>query len=123
MSDILIGGYADSLYNTYNATKASSGTKLEETLQNRDMSEADSDELMEACKEFEAYFTEQMFKEMQKTVDVWKDDESSGSSSQYKDYAMETLMQEYASSSSEGEGIGLAKMLYEQMKINYNIED
>lgn len=123
MSDILIGGYADSLYNTYNATKTSSGTKLEETLQNKDMSEADSDELMEACKEFEAYFTEQMFKEMQKTVDVWKDDESSGSSSQYKDYAMETLMQEYASSSSEGEGIGLAKMLYEQMKINYNIEE
>ncbi len=122
MSDIMVGGYADSLYNAYNSTKTSSGAKLEQSLADKDMSNADSDELMEACREFEAYFTEQMFKEMQKTVDVWKGDDSD-SSSKYKDYATDTLLQEYAGSSSEGQGLGLAQMLYEQMKVNYNIED
>ena len=114
MSDIMVGGYADSLYNAYNSTKTSSGAKLEQSLADKDMSDADSDELMEACREFEAYFTEQMFKEMQKTVDVWKSDDSDST---------DTLLQEYAGSSSEGQGLGLAQMLYEQMKVNYNIED
>lgn len=118
MSDILIGGYANSLYETYSGTSASSGAKLEKTLTDDDMSEATDDELMDACKDFEAYFTEQVFKEMQKTVDVWKDDEGE-SSSKYKDYAMDTLIQEYAEDSSQNEGLGLAQMLYEQMKVNY----
>lgn len=121
MSNISISDYAGSVYDVYDATKTSSGSKLEQSLTGKDMAEVTEDELMEVCKDFEAYFVEQVFKSMEKTVTVWNDDEQ-GSSSKYKDYATETLMQEYASAASEQNGgIGLAKMLYEQMKVNYNL--
>lgn len=121
MSDISINNYTGSLYDVYNSTKTSSGSKLQETLSDKDMSDASEDELMEVCKEFEAYFTEQVFKSMEKTVTAWSDDEQD-LSSKYKEYATETLMQEYASSAAEQSGgLGLAQMLYEQMKVNYNL--
>ena len=58
----------DGLSSIYDAQK-NSGTanKLEDTL-NSDLSKATEDELMEVCKDFEAYFTEQMFKAMQKMI-------------------------------------------------------
>ena len=118
MSDLLSG--VSSYYDTYTKNNISAD-KMKDKLSS-DYTSATDDEMMEVCKEFEAYFTEQMFKEMQKTVDVWKSDDSD-SSSKYKDYATDTLLQEYAGSSSEGQGLGLAQMLYEQMKVNYNIED
>ena len=121
MGDISIGNYTGSLYDVYDSTKTSSGSKLQEALSDKDMSEATEEELMNACKEFEAYFTEQVFKAMEKTVSVWNEEEK-GSSSQYKDYATETLMQEYASqAASQNGGLGLAQMLYEQMKVNYDL--
>ena len=41
-----------------------------------------------------------------------------------KEYYEDSLYQEYAKAITEqGDGIGLAKTLYEQMKRNYNIED
>lgn len=119
MSDILVGSYADSLYNTYDATSTSSGTKLEKKLNSKDMTGATDEELMDACKEFETYFTEQMFKAMEKTAKVWQDEENS-TSSKYKDFAMDTLRQEISSKSTEGRGIGIAQMIFEQMKRNYS---
>lgn len=106
--------------------------KLQSTLENRDLSASSKDELMEVCKEFEAYFVEQMFEAMQKMVPE-NDEENDGSiaggmssGSSYMDYFGDMLTQEYAASASEsngGQGIGLAQMLYEQMKRNYGIED
>lgn len=75
------------------------------------------EELMEACKTFESYFIEQAIKGMEKTIP-----DNDDSSASYLNMFKDTLYQEYADIASErGDGIGIAKMLYEQMKRNYNI--
>ena len=72
------------------------------------------EELMDACREFESYFVEQLMKQMQKTVMKSELTEESETESYFKDM----LYQEYASEASQGEGIGIAKMMYEQLKRN-----
>lgn len=80
-----------------------------------------SAELMEACKEFEAYFIEQLYKGMEKTIMKAEDDES-GTAGQYKELFGDMRVQEYAKAATEqGTGIGLARQLYEQMKRNYGL--
>lgn len=75
-----------------------------------------NDELMDVCKDFEAYFVEQMFKSMQKMVP-----ENDTSNSKEMSMFGDILTQEYAESATEGEGLGLAQILYEQMKKNYGL--
>ena len=78
------------------------------------------EELMEVCKEFEAYFLEQVFKEMEKTTDIFND-ENSGSTTQLVDYFKDSTIAELAGESTDQNSLGLAQMLYEQMKRNYEI--
>ena len=73
---------------------------------------------MGVCKEFEAYFTEQVFKSMKKMVPE-SDEKSSGSSA--LDMFEDLLTQEYAKNGAENGGLGIAQMLFEQMKRNYNL--
>lgn len=86
-------------------------------LNSSDFKEASDEELMDVCKEFEAYFLEQIFKEMKKTVP--KSDYSSNATASMVDYMEDNLLQEYAAQSTETNSLGLAQMLYEQMKRNY----
>ncbi len=102
---------------TSQASESTSSDKLRGTLKGVNKNTGD-DELMEACKQFEAYFVEQMFKEMRKTVP--EDPLDSGSNKQLVDYFKDNLTQEYATQATEREGLGLAQMLYEQMKRNYS---
>ena len=121
----------DGLYSQYsemytsNAAKDSAkADKLKDTLATTDYSKSTEDELMEVCKEFEAYFTEQVFKSLERMVPE-SDEESSSSTSSYMDYFGDMLTQEYAKSSTEsnnGKGLGIAQMLYEQMKRNYGLD-
>lgn len=108
----------NSYYNT--DTTSNTTSKLEETL-NSDLSTATKDELMDVCKDFEAYFIEQMFKAMQKMVPE-SSSEVSGSTKQLQDYYKEQMTQSFAEQASEGEGLGIAQILYEQMKRNYGLE-
>ena len=120
----------DGLYSQYsemytsNAAKDSAkADKLKDTLATTDYSKSAEDELMEVCKEFEAYFTEQVFKSLERMVP--ESDEESSSTSSYMDYFGDMLTQEYAKSSTEsnnGKGLGIAQMLYEQMKRNYGLD-
>ncbi len=96
-------------------------TKLKETINNTDYAQATDDELLGACKQFEAYFLEQIFKEMQKTVDCVKADEGSTPNGNLVDYFEDSAIQKLASTSTEIQGLGLAQTLYEQMKRNYNL--
>lgn len=112
---ISIDNYSDNLLDMY-SDKASSTKKLEDSL-SKDYSSSNDDELMEVCKEFEAYFTEQVFKALQKMVP--EDEESSSTST--LDYFKDTLIQEYAKSATDGDGLGLAQMLYESMKRDYSV--
>ena len=80
------------------------------------ISSADDAKLLDACKQFESYFVEQMYKQMMATVP--EDPLDSGTNSTLVDYYKDNLIKEYASQTTEQEGLGLAKMLYEQMKLN-----
>ena len=77
---------------------------------------SDDEQLMDACKQFESYFVEQMFKEMMKTVP--ETDYSFKATGTMGDYYKDNMIQEIASMSTESGGLGPAQMLYEQMKIN-----
>ena len=120
----------DGLYSQYsemytsNAAKDSAkADKLKDTLATTDYSKSTEDELMEVCKEFEAYFTEQVFKSLERMVP--ESDEESSSTSSYMDYFGDMLTQEYAKSSTEsnnGKGLGIAQMLYDQMRRNYGLD-
>ena len=73
---------------------------------------------MDACKEFESYLLEQVFKEMTKTVSfVDKDDTNSA----LVEYFGDSVIQEISKQSTESQGLGIAQQLYEQMKRNYNL--
>lgn len=80
------------------------------------------DELMEVCKEFEAYFMEQIFKNMKSSM-VPKSEETSGSMATLKGYYEDEMMKEYAKSAAGQSTNGLAQMLFEQMKRNYSTTD
>jgi len=108
---------SNSTYNTSASTKS-----LENSLSSTDLSTASDDKLLAVCKDFESYFVEQVFKGMQKMVPKNEDDKTSSSSSSLTDYYKDELTSKYATSASEsngGEGLGIAKILYEQMKRNY----
>ncbi len=106
--------YSD-IYSSVSGNKAS---KLENEL-DKDYSKATDEELMDACKQFEAYFLEQMFKEMMKTIP--ENEETSGSTSNMLDYYKDQMIQNIATDSTEQNSLGLAQMLYEQMRRNYGL--
>lgn len=101
-----------------NATNQSAD-KLKSQLDS-DYSSATDDELMDVCKQFESYFLEQVFKEMQNTIPTSEDSDSS--TSQLVDYYKDQMIQNLASESTEQNSLGLAQMLYEQMKRNLGVD-
>ena len=141
MSDVISNNLSglNSLY-TDSTTYSSKTSSLENTLNNSDLSTADSDKLMSVCKDFEEYFVEQMVKSMVKMASVDgssdaddysslfglssdSDDSYLSSMSSYYGSQMVTKLTESLCDDTNGNGIGLAKTLYEQMKRNYNIQD
>ena len=100
------------------AQKTAAGSGLQKTL-GKDLSTASEDELMDVCKDFEAYFVEQVMKEMKKMIP--EDDNKDQSMGQLKDYFEDQMMQEYADKIVDQGDFGIAQTLYEQMKRNYNL--
>lgn len=103
-------------YYTSDYWKSASQTKELETSLNSDMTGKTEEELMEVCKDFEAYFIEQMFKAMEKMVPKNED-----SQNQYTEMFGDMLTQEYAAAASKQQDWGIAQSLYEQMKRNYGL--
>lgn len=106
-----------SIYTDYLDTKTQEATtnKITSAIK-ADYSGSTDEELMSVCKEFESYFLEQVFKEMQKTV---PESEDSSSNSSLVDFYKDKTTQELAAQSTEQNGLGIAQALYEQMKRNY----
>lgn len=115
MSDIA------SMYSDVYASAANqTANKLQSQLGN-DYSKATDEELMNACKQFEAYFVEQIYKGMLKTIP--QSQETSNYTSSMMDFYKDQMIQKVAEQTTEQSGLGLAQMLYEQMKRNYGIAD
>ena len=83
-------------------------------------------ELLEACKQFEAYLWEQVWKGMEKTAKMFSDDEDEeGYAGNMVGVFQDTFVQEMASQvTSESQGANsLAQTLFEQMKRTYSVEN
>ncbi len=106
-------GYGTSYLDTVKQNSVSSA----ENAASKDYSSATDGQLMDACKEFETYFLEQMFKSMRATIHKEESSESS-----YTDMFEDNLYQEYAKNAADSGQLGLAQMLYEQMKRTYELE-
>jgi flagellar protein FlgJ len=73
---------------------------------------ASDEEMLEACKEFEQYMIEQVYKSMESTIDRAEE------KSDYEEYFGDMMIQEYAERIEDQGGLGLAQQLYEAMKTN-----
>lgn len=71
------------------------------------------EELMDACRDFEAVFIHMMLKEMRKTIPKNGFVEKSTASKIFEDMFDEEIAKEI---SKKDEGLGIAKMMYEQFK-------
>ena len=98
------------------AKSTNSSSNVEKTLKS-DLSTASEDEMMDACKEFETYFIEQVLKEVEKTIPQDEDSSMSKLTDFYKDQTMETIAEKIG----EQSGNNFAQTLYEQMKRNYGL--
>lgn len=105
-----------SSYYTQNTQSGMQSAALENKLKNNDLSESTDEELMDACKEFEAYLVEQVMKQVKESVP--KTDEEKNN--KYLDYFGDMMLQEYSSIISERGDLGIAQHLYESMKNNMN---
>lgn len=109
-----------SMYTDYlnETAKNETASKLQQNIKT-DYSNATDEELMSACKQFESYFLEQVFKEMQKTIP--QSDYSDSSTATMVDYVKGNMVQEIASDATKNGELGLTQMLYQQMKRNYDV--
>ncbi len=76
----------------------------------------DDEKLMETLREFEGIFVHMMLKEMKKTVEDGGLFEKSRGSEIFEEMHIEELSKEM----SKGDGMGIAKMMYEQFKNGRN---
>ena len=101
-------------------SKNAATAALQKKLENVSDKSSD-DELWAACKSFEAYFLEQMFKEMQKSVDALKPESGDKSNETLVDYFKSQTLQDISATAVETQSNGFAQMLYENLKRNYDI--
>ncbi len=107
--NILIG--TNSIY-TQSANRLNEQTKAEQLQEKLQKDMATDEELMEVCQSFETYLLTQVMKEMEKTI-PGRDDKNP-----YLEQFGDMLYEEYAKNATEGQGLGIAQMLYESMKRN-----
>ena len=114
----ITGMYSD----MYSTAANQSASSLQNKLTDADYSKASDTELMDACKQFEAYFIEQMYKGMMKTIP--QSEETSNYTSSMMDFYKDQMIQSVAEEiSDQNGGFGLAQMLYEQMKRNFGVSE
>lgn len=96
---------------------------LQSKLENAAKSESvDDDALFDACKQFEAYLWEQVYKEMEKTTKIFSDDKDEKDyASNMADIFKDTFIQQISQQTATEGSNSLARMLYEQAKRNYNL--
>lgn len=105
------------LYNSEYYKSSVQTSELQNKLNSSDLSNASDDELLNVCKEFEAYFVEQIFKGMEKMLPE-KEESSTNEVEMFSDM----LYQDMASKATERTDFGIAQKLYEQMKRNYGLD-
>lgn len=106
------GGVYGSYY-MQNAQNTARTSELEQKLGSNGMTDATDEEMLDACKEFEAYLVEQVIKQIKETLPKTEEEDN-----QYMEYFGDMMLQEYASAITEQGSLGIAQKLYEGMKNN-----
>lgn len=78
------------------------------------------EEMMNACRQFEAYLIQQMYKNMEEATKILTEDEDDdGGSSDYIDLFSDNYLEDIANRMvSSGQGLGIAEQLYNSIKAN-----
>ncbi len=114
-----LGTYTDYMTDANRVNTENLQKKLENAAKTE---EAENEALLDACKQFEAYLWEQIYKEMEKSTKVFSDEEDEeGYASNMVDYFSDTVIQQISSQTAAEQSNSLAHMLYEQAKRNYNL--
>lgn len=105
------------VYNNFYTQNDSSvkASALEKKLNGSGMENATDEELLDACKEFEAYLIEQVLKEVKESIPKSEEEDN-----KYTEYFGDMMLQEYASLLTDRGDLGIAQTLYESMKNNIN---
>ena len=114
---ISFNGDITNVVNTLNQqnSTANKANTLQSNLKSLDGNSTD-EELMQACKSFEAYLVEQVLTRVKDTLVPKEEDEN-----EYLTMFGDRLYQEYAQTIADNGEIGLAQKLYEAMKRDYGI--
>lgn len=116
MSDLTgLSNYTDYMTDTNRVATENLQRQLEDSAKAKE-----NEALFDACKQFEAYLWEQVYKEMQKSVDLFGEDED-GYASNMVDFFKDSVIQEISQQTASQGSNSLAQMLYEQAKRNYNL--
>lgn len=104
----------NSTSNVYTDVSITAADKLASQIE----SATTDDDTLQACKDFESYMLEQIFKNMENTAKIWSDDDDSGDSTaqMYVDNFKDNYYQELVSQMmSAGQGVGIAEQLYQSI--------
>lgn len=114
-----LGKYTDYMTDTNRVATENLQKQLEDTDKAKG---TDDDALLDACKQFEAYLWEQVYKEMEKSVKLFgDDDDEEGYASNMVDCFKDQVIQQISQQTATEKSNSLAYMLYEQAKRNYGI--
>lgn len=114
-----LGMYTDYMTDINRVNTENLQKKLENTASTK---QKEDDALLDACKQFEAYLWEQIYKEMEKTAKVFSDeDDGDAYASNMVDYFKDSVIQQVSAQTATEQSNSLAQMLYEQAKRNYNL--
>ena len=103
-------------YFTNYSTEANDAVSQKMTSQIQD-AETD-EEMLDACKQFESYLVQQMFKSMEESAKVFSDDDEDNSNdyvNMFQDNYLSAIADQMVNS---GQGLGIADKLYESMVNN-----
>ncbi len=97
----------------YNNAQLTAANRLSEQIETADS----DDDTLQACKDFEAYMLEQIFKRMNDSAKLLADDEEEDSTSQqYVEMFEDNYYQDIAKKMmSSGQGVGIAEQLYQSI--------
>ena len=113
-----LGLYTDYMTDVNRAAAENLQNKLENTAKSESV---EDDALFEACKQFEAYLWEQVYKEMMKTTKLFGGDDNSYASGMVDIFKDEMIQKISEQTTSQQGSNSLAQMLYEQAKRNYSL--
>lgn len=109
-----------SLDNTYLTNYALDTNNVSADKVSSQITNAETDEeTLDACRQFESYMIQQMYKSMEKAAKALTDDDDDDDSQDYLNMFSDTYLENIANTMVyNGQGLGIAEKLYESIKIN-----